>query len=200
MIQPWSAKITETENVSSVCTSPRNPRRELSDQDPSRNHDRSPRVTAAFALVLALSGLTLSGCMTTTEYALEHRAMSSVPSDVPGSITAPDLNTSGKPLGLIRLQSPADVAESYAAAAQPMQPPLVDPRLPSSAPDASPALDASASAPRPTRQAPLLWFAPLQTAIRPHSAASARSLAIAGPIAGFPTRPRRAPATPVWAT
>jgi hypothetical protein len=143
MIQPRSTAITEAENVSSVRPTPNRRYREAGEKDPSGSRNQRRSVAKAFARMVALSALTVSGCMTTSEHAREDRVIPSANSNAANLISAADLGSSVEPVGLVRLQSPADVAESYARTAQAVQPPLTDPSLPATAP--SPAIRTAAN-------------------------------------------------------
>jgi hypothetical protein len=122
MLQPRSTASIETENVSSIRTTP----------------VARPLSRMLAPAILALSALTVSGCMTTSERAREDRAIPSAISAVARSIIPPDPRSAGEPAGLFRLQSPAaDDPGTVAVAAQSVQPQLPDPSLSSSAPDTS---------------------------------------------------------------
>ncbi len=124
MLQSRSTTITETEKVSSVRTTPKRRNREVGEDDPfGRRSQLSPVATAPSQVlataILALSVFALSGCMTTSKHACEHPAIPTGVSESAPPIFAPDTSAVDKPVGLVRLQSPADVAESYALPAQP---------------------------------------------------------------------------------
>jgi Putative MetA-pathway of phenol degradation len=121
MIPSRSTANTETDSVSSI---------------------RTTRVAGRLPCALALSALTLTGCMTTSEHAQTNRAASPAASAAVRSIIPPDASSVEKPIVLVRLQSPAaDDGGAVATPAQSAQPPLPDPSVSSSAPDTSPALD-----------------------------------------------------------
>ncbi len=138
MVHLRSTAITETKHVSSVRSMPRC--RHCEDGEKGRFYSLSQSRSVARALfralapvILALSALTVSGCMTTSEHARDNRAIPSAVFGTANAIMPPDHSSVGAPVGLVRLQSAA--VDDAGANAAPAQPPLPAPTLSSSAPD-----------------------------------------------------------------
>ncbi|MFI5456509.1 MAG: hypothetical protein ACHRXM_13750 [Isosphaerales bacterium] len=108
----------------------------------------------SFSPVLVLGALTVSGCMTTGEYAREPWAGPPERSGAGATTSVPPGASISEPVPVVRLQSPADeLADGTALPQQLPQPPLPDPGLPSTAPDpaqtipAPPSVDPTANPP-----------------------------------------------------
>jgi hypothetical protein len=158
MPQPQLVTISETELVSGDRAGPsRRGRANVGADRPGRWRENSS-FTNWFWWIPALVALTVSGCMTTAEYAGEPVGGPTERSGARATTAVPPSVSLSEPVPVVRLQSPALERDEGNAAQQPSVPPLPDlPPLP------DPSLPSTASNPAQVPIAP----PPLETAPDP---------------------------------